>query len=119
MASNRTSKRAIVDYWSKRIDECDLSVDWSEAEEYCWNCGSPKELTRCHIVPRSLGGEDVPSNYVLLCRRCHEQAPNVKDPRIIWDWLGAHKTSFYKTYWILEGLREYSFIYQRSVEDDY
>ena len=118
MAPNRTPICDIVDYWSARIDECDLSVDWSEADEYCWNCGSPKELTRCHIVPRSLGGEDVPSNYVVLCRHCHEQAPNVEDQRIMWDWLFAQKTSFYKTYWVGEGIREYEFIYRRSLEDE-
>ena len=40
--SNKTKISEIVDYWSGRIDECDLSVDWAEAEEYCWNCGEPK-----------------------------------------------------------------------------
>ena len=115
---NKTSISQIVDYWAPRIDECDLSVDWSEAEEYCWNCGSPKDLTRCHIVARSLGGQDIPSNYVVLCRKCHEEAPNVDDPRIMWDWLIAHKTTFYKTYFVEEGWREYEFIYKRSVNEE-
>lgn len=115
---NKTPISEIVDYWASRIDECDLSVDWSEGEEYCWNCGSPKDLTRCHIVARSLGGQDVPSNYVVLCRKCHEEAPNVDDPRIMWDWLIAHKASFYKTHFIIEGWREYEFIYKRSVEEE-
>ena len=115
---NKTPISKIVDYWASRIDECDLSVDWSEAEEYCWNCGSPKELTRCHIVPDSLGGADEPSNFVVLCRQCHEEAPNVADPRIMWDWLIAHKTAFYRTYWIEEGWREYEFIYKRSVAEE-
>lgn len=115
---NKTPISQIVDYWAPRIDECDLSVDWSEAEEYCWNCGSPKDLTRCHIVARSLGGQDIPSNYVILCRKCHEEAPNVDDPRIIWDWLIAHKATFYKTYFIEEGWREYEFIYKRSVGEE-
>lgn len=115
---NRTPISAIVDYWAPKIDECDLSIDWSEAEEYCWNCGSPKDLTRCHIIPHSCGGKDTPSNYVLLCRKCHEEAPNVADPRIMWDWLIAHSVSFYKTYWIVEGYREYEFMYRRSVDDE-
>lgn len=115
---NRTPISKIVDYWASRVDECDLSIDWSEAEEYCWNCGSPKDLTRCHIIARSLGGEDIPSNYVVLCRKCHEEAPNVEDPRIIWDWLIAHKASFYKTYFLIEGYREYAFIYKRTVEEE-
>lgn len=113
---NKTPISEIVDYWAPRIDECDLSVDWSEAEEYCWNCGSPKELTRCHIVPHSLGGKDEPSNFVILCRRCHEEAPNVENPRIMWDWLIAHKSNFYRTYWVIEGMREYEFIYKMPLE---
>lgn len=115
---NKTPISEIVDYWASRIDECDLSIDWSEAEEYCWNCGSPKDLTRCHIIARSLGGEDIPSNYVMLCRKRHEEAPNVDDPRIIWDWLIAHRSSFYKTHFIVEGWREYEFIYKRTVDDE-
>lgn len=116
---NKTPISEIVDYWASRVDECDLSVDWSEAEEYCWNCGSPKDLTRCHIVAHSLGGQDIPSNFVVLCRKCHEEAPNVDDPRIMWDWLIAHKAGFYKTYFIVEGWREYEFIYKRSVDEEF
>ncbi len=117
-ASNKTSVKEIVDYWASRIDECDISVDWSEAEEYCWCCGSPKELVRCHIVPHSLGGADGPWNYVLLCRTCHAEAPNVADPRIMWDWLAAHKSTFYRTFWVVEGEREYHFMYGRSVIEE-
>lgn len=116
--SNRTSVSAIVDYWAARVDECDLSVDWSEAEEYCWRCGSPKDLTRCHIVPHSLGGKDEPSNFVLLCRACHEENPNVADPEIMWDWLMAYKSAFYNTFWQDEGLREYKFLYKRTMDED-
>lgn len=105
--SNSTPISKIVEYWASRIDESDISVDWSEAEEYCWNCGSPKELTRCHIVARSIGGQDTPSNFVVLCRRCHEEAPNVSDPRVMWDWLTAHSACYYDSYWITEGCREY------------
>lgn len=114
---NKTLISEIVDYWSSRIDECDLSVDWSEAEEFCWNCGSPKDLTRCHIIPHALNGKDEPANFVVLCRRCHEEAPNVEDPRIMWDWLIAHKSTFYNTYWIDEGIREYEFIYKMSIDE--
>ena len=52
----RTTIPEIVDYWAKHTGECGLSVDFAE---------------RCHIVPASLGGEDTPSNFVILCKRCH------------------------------------------------
>ena len=116
--SNKTSISSIVDYWSERVDECDLGVDWSEAEEYCWRCGTQKDLMRCHIVPHALGGKDAPSNYVLLCQQCHEENPNVADPEIMWDWLMACGADFYDSFWYWEGLREYEFIYRRKLEDD-
>src|SRR5262249_7661154 len=67
-----------------REDECGLGVDWSEAEERCWRCGYKSSLQKCHIVPDSLGGAARPSNLVLLCCRCHREAPNVADPRFMW-----------------------------------
>ena len=42
------------------------------------------------IVPDSLGGEDTPSNFVILCKRCHLDNPNVADPEVMWDWLRAY-----------------------------
>lgn len=36
----QTSINAIVRYWAARVDECDLSVDFSEAHECCWRCGA-------------------------------------------------------------------------------
>lgn len=37
----------------------------------CGNCGAPaKELH--HIVPLSLGGQDIPSNRIPLCEKCHK-----------------------------------------------
>ena len=116
--ANKTSIPQIVDYWSGIVDEGDLSVDWSEAEERCWRCGSAKELTRCHIVPHSLGGDDEPANYVMLCRQCHEEGPNVNDPEIMWDWLMAYKCTYYDTFWQVEGKREYERIYRRTTSQD-
>ena len=87
--SIKTTISQAVDYWSKRIDECGLSVDWSEAHTHCWRCGCEKNLERCHIIPDSFGGEDAPHNIVLLCKRCHVDGPNVTDPEIMWDWIRA------------------------------
>ncbi len=89
----KTSKKEIVDYWFSKVDESGLSVDAAEAHERCWRCGCERSLERCHIIPASLGGEDKPSNLVLLCRRCHLENPNVLDPEIMWDWLRAYGTA--------------------------
>ena len=97
--SIKTTISQAVDYWSKRIDECGLSVDWSEAYTHCWRCGCEKNLERCHIIPDSLGGEDAPHNIVLLCKRCHVDGPNVTDPEIMWDWIRAYGVPLYETFW--------------------
>ena len=106
-----TTHQEIVDYWSKHQSECGLSVDWAEAEKLCWRCAHKRLLQRCHIIPRALGGDEQPSNLVLLCAQCHTEAPNVADPDFMWVWLRAHAVSFYGTYWQVRGEWEYEFIY--------
>lgn len=115
----KTSKKEIVDYWFSIVDECGLSVDAAEAHERCWRCGCKKSLERCHIIPGSLGGEDKPSNLVLLCKRCHLENPNISDPEIMWDWLRAYGTSFYDTFWVIQGMKEYEIIYHKSLEEEF
>ena len=114
----KTTRQQAADYWSRRVDECDLSVDWSEATTHCWRCGCERNLERCHIVPDSLGGKDKPSNIVLLCKRCHADGPNVTDPEIMWDWIKAYSVPFYDTFWTILALKEYRFIYNRSFTQD-
>lgn len=114
----KTTISQAVDYWSKRVDECGLSVDWAEAHTHCWRCGCEKNLERSHIVPDSLGGEDAPHNIVLLCKRCHVDGPNVTDPEIMWDWIKAYGVPFYETFWGILGMKEYQFIYKTTFAQD-
>lgn len=115
----KSKNHEIVEYWFSKVDECGLSVDAAEAHERCWRCGYEASLERCHIIPDSLGGEDTPSNLVLLCHRCHLENPNVTDPEIMWDWIRAYGTPFYDTFWILQGMKEYKFIYGKSFEEEW
>lgn len=110
----KTSVKEIIEYWSAKQDECGLSVDWAEAGERCWRCGYKKKLQRCHIIPASLGGKDEPENLVLLCERCHIDAPNVESKTFMWDWIRANGTSFYDTFWNIRAQKEYEFIYNKS-----
>ena len=114
MSTIRTKANDIVAYWETRQVECGLSVDWADAHERCWRCGYKSALQRCHIVPDSLGGQDAPSNFVLLCGRCHREAPNVADPEFMWHWLRPQSVPFYDTYWTLRGIREFESIYGRK-----
>lgn len=110
----KTKKEAIVSYWSKIEDECGLSVDWSEAQERCWRCSNKKRLERAHIIPDSLGGKDEPANLVLLCKRCHIDAPNVESKTFMWDWTRANGTAIYDTFWQRRAEKEYEFVYGKS-----
>ena len=73
-----------------------------------------KNLQKCHIIPDSLGGKDEPSNIVLLCSRCHIDAPNVESKTFMWDWIRANGTPFYDTFWFLRAQKEHEFIYGKS-----
>lgn len=110
----KTTKEEIVDYWERIEDECGLSVDWLEAKERCWRCGCEANLERCHIIPEPLGGKDEPSNLVLLCKRCHIDAPNVESKTFMWDWIRANGTSFYDTFWKIRAQKEYEFTYHKA-----
>lgn len=114
----KTTIVEIVSYWESRVYEGELSVDWSEAHERCWCCAHKTNLQRCHIIPHSRGGEDTPSNFVLLCKRCHLENPNVMDSEIMWDWLKAYSKPFYDTFWIFQGMEEYQKIYGTSFLKD-
>lgn len=48
----------------------------------CCNCGSTEGICYHHVIPRSLGGTDNPSNLVPLCTACHyllHQITNKRD----------------------------------------
>lgn len=109
-----TPIKDIVEYWDGKIDECDLNVDWSEANERCWRFGYKRKLQRCHIIPDSLGGEDAPYNLVLLCDQCHKEAPNVQDSKFMWDWIKSYHAPFYDTFWNNRTLDEYENIYHKK-----
>jgi len=44
-------------------------------------------LEKCHIIPLALGGDDHPSNLVLLCKECHKLNPNTDDEDLYWLWM--------------------------------
>jgi hypothetical protein len=113
MSASSVSIREIVDYWSRRESECGLGIDWAEAHERRWRCGYRSALQRCHVIPSALGGPDDPSNLVLLCGRCHREAPNVQDPRFVWIWLRATCVPFYDLYWTVRGAQEFEKMFQR------
>lgn len=101
------SKTDILEYWKELLSGHGLFIDWGEPS--CWVCGFHYDakydikrsgvdwkeihdcweripLQRCHIVPRSLGGADTVENLFLMCRECHDLAPNTNIPQIFFEW---------------------------------
>jgi hypothetical protein len=98
----------IAEYWSKNwnSETAKFVVDlgepscfacgyykqkWDESEDAktCWN---KTGLHRAHIVANNIGGADSPENYLLLCERCHIQAPMTNDPAIMIMWASKRES---------------------------
>lgn len=106
----RVLRSDVVKYWYQNKPECGkYFIDIGEAN--CWACGKPVSvrfdikkrsatdeecfniwdkvghLQVCHIVPKALGGSDEPSNLFLMCKECHELAPDTPYPDIFFKWV--------------------------------
>tara|TARA_Y100000114_G_C11530968_1_gene218007 strand:- start:41 stop:523 length:483 start_codon:yes stop_codon:yes gene_type:complete len=96
----KTTKKQIVDWGIKNIDECDYGVDASEMDTHCWRCGhETPDVERCHVIPYSLGGKDEASNYRLFCYSCHIEQPNVNDYGATDEWVRRTNVGTYNTFW--------------------
>ena len=101
------SKSQIFDCWKDRLPEFGFRIHWREP--CCWACGynygarfrikqsdvgsheisrcwDNIPLQRCHIIPRSLGGTNEVTNLFLMCRECHDLAPNTSIPEVFFEW---------------------------------
>lgn len=99
-------KGKVFEYWK----DSKYVIDWGEPS--CWACHRPvfsplednlqyysqknlfskiwdttEGLEVCHIVARSLGGGNEPSNLFLLCPECHERSPDTSDRDIFLEWV--------------------------------
>ena len=102
-----------IGYWSERVYEGDIGVDWSEADTRCWRCGSERTLQRCHIVAKQFDGAEGPENIIPLCRMCHDEAPDVTDPSEMWRWVKETRSQFYGT---LSAERAIAIVIARGVD---
>lgn len=97
--SMKTTKKQIIDWGIRNIDECGYGVDASEMHNRCWRCGYERYTERCHVIPYSLGGEDKPSNYRLFCPDCHLEQPNVNDYNATDEWVRETNVGSYDSFW--------------------
>ena len=107
------SKGEIFSHWKDRLLDIGIFIDWGEPS--CWACGfhygakydirrsdagwneilagwEEVPLQRCHIIPRSCGGADKPSNLFLMCRECHDLQPNTSVPEVFFQWARAQNS---------------------------
>jgi 5-methylcytosine-specific restriction endonuclease McrA len=96
---DKTTKKQIVEWAIRNLDECGMGCDANEYHRRCWRCGYVRNTERCHVIPHSLGGPDEPHNYRLLCNDCHQEAPNVDSPTAMDEWIRDTSVSTYDTFW--------------------
>jgi hypothetical protein len=99
----KTTRWEIAKHWSENWTNETAKFVTDLGEPSCFACGyydvkwdNPRVgaekrwnnsgLERAHIVADKIGGADSPENMLLLCTRCHRQAPMTNDPRIIITW---------------------------------
>ena len=68
--------------------------DYLEDYPTCFICGKDKRLEICHLTPKELGGSDECDNLVLLCKRCHSKAPNIKYKEIMISYIHETKKEY-------------------------
>ena len=104
-----TSRHAVALYWAGREGAWRaplLALRLEMAEPACFGCGveaggagpeterwNGSGLERAHMTAAALGGEDAPENLMLLCSRCHADAPMVADPAAMLRWVTARESS--------------------------
>ena len=95
----KTTKKQIVDWGMRNINEVGFPVDADQMETRCWRCGYERKTERAHVIPDSLKGEDKAYNYRLLCHECHLENPNVNDPNEMDNWIRSTGVGVYDTFW--------------------
>jgi hypothetical protein len=83
--------KSIVKYWQEHPDR---AVEFGIEEldyAHCFACGycsSEKSwrertdyLERAHIIAHEIGGSSTPDNFVMLCKKCHADAPMCNEPK--------------------------------------
>jgi 5-methylcytosine-specific restriction endonuclease McrA len=83
---------ALIDFGEPSCFACGWMAANADLEPRIWQVWKHASLQRCHLVPDSLGGPDAPDNLVLLCARCHAEAPDVGDPDYMLRWIETQES---------------------------
>ena len=85
MSRSVPSPKKIHEYWLVHAEACGFGHQMEE-EPACFACGCPA-FERAHIVAASNGGTNTCDNLVLLCGRCHWEAPDLNDHAAMYDFI--------------------------------
>lgn len=102
---SKPSKESIIRTQERGIPEHILGCDFDEAHDRCWCCGCKSNTERAHMMPESLGGDNDPANFVLLCTKCHEEAPDVSKEAML-NWLEREHSVFHGERWARKALMD-------------
>lgn len=105
----KTTKEDIAEYWNEVFPDKALQAN------VCWRCGIKKRLDRAHIQARSIEGLDQAHNFVLLCKHCHIDAPNVDDEGYMWEWLNYYRDRPVQDLWFFEGVLLFNQLYSQDL----
>lgn len=87
-----TKSQVIAEYWEEQrpdwvIDSGEPACFACRYYEAGWTSWENNRLDRAHIIAQSIGGPDIPSNYLILCKKCHQDAPMVNDRELMLSWV--------------------------------
>lgn len=85
-----------------------------------WDFKEVGFLQRAHVVPSMLGGENKPSNYFLLCKRCHQESPDFIDGRYFYAYVyhsrnNAGEIRSRRTFETLRAIHELAFLMKKNI----
>ncbi len=94
------TRAKIVRYWAGNGSVGVIDI----GEPACFACNALQKdwgdgLERAHIVPKALGGSYAPSNLLMLCLKCHADAPDCTDPEFILDWVRRRPKCWSRLRW--------------------
>lgn len=101
-------------WWGTKYDNKNPDAPLTEIKKI-WN--EVKPLQRCHIIPKSLGGNDETSNLFLMCRECHDRAPNTISRETFIRWAKAQNWAKRRAIEIKEELKAFDINEENEVED--
>jgi len=104
-AQKMPSQKQVHKHWVDDPDNIfeDLEINQG-GESACMACGWDIRPQRAHIIARSEGGGNEPSNIHLLCPNCHLESETLNE-KYYWIWF-KNKNQKFKTNLVFERLVE-------------